>query len=297
MNLWSFSYVYAVNTMDIDQEIDGIKSFLNFPNLPGGFPIEDEQAANKFYVDYTSRESVTFENLYSNGDVGVNEDQVARGDHGHDTLPTDDQKDALDTSNNPSSSNPFVTWGQFADHSDRHTTVGQDKIDDVTTLKSGLMSASDKGKLDELIESVGALYTHENSLQINAVVADTAYLVDGLTEGYVTADTSKIVMSGANGKFTVKSGATGTYLIKYDVSFGTNKGATIHYHLFKNGVERVEASFRRDIFNANDVGSGSAHTILDLDADDYLEIWLESDTANTDVDIDHMNFSIIRLIQ
>lgn len=297
MNLWGFSYTYAVNTMDIDQEIDGIKTFNNFPVLPGGFPIEDEQAANKFYVDYTARTSVTAENLYSNGDVGVNSGQVARGDHGHDTLPTDDQKDALDTSNNPSSSNPFVTWGQFSDHSTRHITVGQDKIDNVTPLVSGLMSATDKTKLNDVIESVGSLYTHENGLQVVAALADTAYLIDGLTEGYVTANTSRIVMSGANGKFTVKSGATGRYLIQYDASFFTNKGAIIHFHLLKNGVERDECSFQRDIFNANDVGSGATHTILDLAADDYLEVWVESDTVNTDIDIDHMNFSIIRLIQ
>ena len=150
MGLWDFSYAYAVNTMDIDQHIDGIKEFYNFPVLPVGFPIEDTQAANKFYVDYAAQNAVTFENLFSNGDVGTNADQVARGNHTHDNLPTDDEKDALDTAQDPSAGNPFITYGQFASHANRHHTVGQDKIPDVTALLSGLMSAADKILLDGL---------------------------------------------------------------------------------------------------------------------------------------------------
>jgi hypothetical protein len=136
MGLWDFSYAYAVNTMDIDQSIDGIKTFLNFPILPIGFPIEDTQAANKFYVDYASQQSVTFENLLVNGDVGPSADQVAVGNHSHDNLPTDDQKDALDTSQFPSAANPFITWSVFATHANRHEVGGPDEID-LTGLSGG----------------------------------------------------------------------------------------------------------------------------------------------------------------
>lgn len=150
MGLWNFSYVYAVNTMDIDQSIFGIKTFENFPVVPVGFPIEDTQAANKFYVDYMSLSSVTFENLSANGDVGPGSNQVAVGDHSHDNLPNDNQKGALDTSQSPSAANPFTTWSVFAAHSNRHIVVGQDRIPDATTTTPGLMSAVDKAKLDIL---------------------------------------------------------------------------------------------------------------------------------------------------
>lgn len=136
MGLWDFSYSYAVLTLPINQTIDGVKTFLNFPVLPVGFPTEDAQAANKFYVDYTSQSAVTFENLFSNGDVGVNSNQVARGDHTHANLPSDDQKDALDTSQNPSAGNPFVTWNPFADHHTRHEANGPDEIS-LTGLSGG----------------------------------------------------------------------------------------------------------------------------------------------------------------
>ena len=150
MGLWDFSYVYAVNTMDVDQTIDGIKTFENFPIVPVGFPVEDTQAANKFYVDYMSVAGATFENLSSNGDIGPGANQVAAGNHSHDNLPDDDQKAALETAQFPSASNPFTTWSVFSNHSSRHTTVGQDKIPDATTTTPGLMSAADKAKLDTL---------------------------------------------------------------------------------------------------------------------------------------------------
>lgn len=150
MGLWDFSYAYAVNTMNINQEIDGVKTFYNFPVLPVGFPVEDVQAVNKFYADYISRTSVTYENLFSNGDVGIGANQVAQGDHGHDNLPTDDQKDALDTAQLPDAANPFVVYAQFESHANRHNTAGQDKISDATVMVSGLMSAADKIKLDSL---------------------------------------------------------------------------------------------------------------------------------------------------
>jgi len=150
MDLWNFSNTYAVNTMSIDQTIAGIKTFDNFPVVPVGFPIEDSQVANKFYVDFISRTSVIFENLSSNGDVGANADQVAKGDHSHVNLPGDDQKDAMDTSQSPGAANPFVTFTQFSLHASRHVILGQDKIDEATPTIAGLMSATDKIKLDSL---------------------------------------------------------------------------------------------------------------------------------------------------
>lgn len=129
MGLYSFAYDYAVLTLPVNQVIDGVKEFLNFPVLPVGFPVEDVQAANKFYADYISRTSVTYENLFSNGDVGIGANQVAQGDHWHDNLPTDDQKDALDTAQDPDAANPFVVYAQFESHANRHESSGADEID------------------------------------------------------------------------------------------------------------------------------------------------------------------------
>lgn len=113
---WNYSYIYSVHTIG-NQYIYGIKTFGEFPVTPYDFPVYTYQVANKGYVDSTSRLYVTFENLNDNGDVGTNSNQVAFGDHthvgggvhSHDNLPTDDQKDAMDSSENPTGINPFVT--------------------------------------------------------------------------------------------------------------------------------------------------------------------------------------------
>ena len=293
MGLWDFSYVYAVNTMAIDQEIDGVKTFYNFPVLPVGFPLEDTQAANKFYVDYVSQRSVTFENLFANGDVGVGANQVARGNHTHVNLPTDDQKDAMDTAQNPNAANPFLTWSPFSQHANRHTISGQDKIDNVTITTPGLMSFEDKIKLDDINRVCGVMYTHDTVIQIDAAVANNAYLINGLTDGYVTSDTTKIIRIGSIGRFTVK--LDGIYGISYDASFSTNKSCVVHFHLYLNGIRRGECSFRRDIVAPVDIGSGATSTILELTSNAFLEVKVETNTNNVLVDIEHMNFYIFRI--
>ena len=124
MDLWNFSYTYAVLTLPINQHLDGIKSFENFPVVPLGFPVEDEQVASKFYVD----NSITFGNLLSNGDIGIGADQVAYGDHIHDTMPDVDQKGAMDSAQDPSVGNPFTVWEQFSLHNNRHANGGADEL-------------------------------------------------------------------------------------------------------------------------------------------------------------------------
>jgi hypothetical protein len=195
MGLYDFSYAYAVNTMNIDQTIDGIKTFQNLPVVPVGFPVEDGQVSSKFYADYISRISVTFGNLFSNGDVGTGEDQVARGNHSHVNLPTDDQKDAMDTAQSPSAGNPFITYNQFADHSNRHEANGPDEIN-LAGLSGGPLTI--------------------NGLLVNVTnVSSTPYTVLA-TDVHISVDTSSSSMvvslppitSTNNGqRYTIKDGS------------------------------------------------------------------------------------------
>jgi len=194
MGLWDFSYIYAVNTMDIDQHIEGIKTFENFPVVPVGFPVEDTQAANKFYVDYISKYNVTFENLSSNGDVGPGADQVAAGDHGHVNLPSDDQKDALDTAQFPSASNPFTTWSVFSIHANRHEAGGPDEIS-LTGLVGGPIT----------INGMRVKVTNVNYTPYTVVDTDVHVSVDTSSLAIVIA--LPIITSVNHGqRYTVKDG-------------------------------------------------------------------------------------------
>lgn len=186
MSLYDFSYTYAVNTMNIDQVIDGVKTFLNFSVTPIGFPIEDTQVANKFYTDYASRINVTFENLFSNGDVGTDSDQVARGNHTHDNLPTDDQKDALDTAQEPNASNPFTVWNQFNSHANRHEFGGADVIS-----TAGL-------NIQNVVRVISSPYTIKVSDDVIFVDTDGGDIIVNLPEG-VEGTCYRIINVGNSG--------------------------------------------------------------------------------------------------
>jgi hypothetical protein len=123
MDLWSFASYFAVLTIN-DQTIADEKTFEEFPILPDAFPSSNTQAANKQYVDY----AITPDNLSNLGYLGDGSGQIARGDHTHANLPTDDQKDALDSAQAPDAGNPFVVWDQFSDHSARHKSGAVDAI-------------------------------------------------------------------------------------------------------------------------------------------------------------------------
>lgn len=181
MGLWDFSYAYAVLTLPINQYIRGIKEFETFPILPSGFPINDTDCASKFYVDYTINNNVTFENLDVNGDVGGEGNQLAVGNHSHANLPSEDQKSALDTSDNPNAINPFVTWGQFSSHANRHSTVGQDKIVTLNTRK-----------VETFIISVQNIISN---LVFEPII--NALMVFVINKGYPTNPTTDWSISGA----------------------------------------------------------------------------------------------------
>jgi len=105
---WNNASNYAVLVYG-DQYIDGIKYFEQFPYTPEDTPYDQYHVANKVFVET----SVNFNNLNNNGDIGIGSNQVAYGDHDHSKLPTQDEKDAMDSSYFPSIYNPFVTAYEF----------------------------------------------------------------------------------------------------------------------------------------------------------------------------------------
>jgi hypothetical protein len=244
MGLWDFSYTYAVLTLPINQIIDGVKEFLNFPVLPVGFPTEDAQAANKFYVDYTSQNAVTFENLFSNGDVGVNSDQVARGDHSHVNLPSDDQKDALDTAQNPSAGNPFTTWNQFSDHHTRHENNGPDEIS-LSGLEGGPVT----------LYGIRVSITTVSTTPYSVLNTDVHLSVDS-SLSVIVINLPAITSINHGQRFTIKDGYS---------SAGTN-----NIQITPNGTDQID--------------NGGAGVSFDLVADDeVIDVIANNTTKNWEI--------------
>lgn len=257
MGLWDFSYAYAVNTMDIDQTIDGVKTFLNFPVTPVGFPIEDNQAANKFYVDYMSRSSVTFENLFSNGDVGTGANQVAIGNHSHDNLPDDDQKGAMDTAQNPNAGNPFVTYNQFAVHSSRHENNGPDEIS-LNGLSGGPVTIN--GLIVKVTE-----------------VSSTPYSILN-TDVYVSVDTSVLSIT-----LNLPAITSDNHGQKYIIKDKSNNAGDKNIIIVPSGI--------------NQVGNGGASVSFSLISDsEAVSILANNTTKNWEIpSLDKGKFKIVEL--
>lgn len=289
MNLWDFSSYYAVLTFN-DQFIGDVKTFENFIVLPDAFPSDDNEATNKQYVDY----AVTPTNLSNLGYLGDSSNQIARGDHSHDNLPTDDQKGALDTSQNPNTSNPFVVWDQFRLHGHRHIVL--DPVPLATISDDGLLSSLDKRKLinTQFSHSMGELWTHDIGLTIVCASNVLDYDVKPLVDGHKTGG-SYVDLSNVNGKIIIGGSGSGTYSVSLNVSFSASKVCTLHFHIIIDGVEQDKAAFERYVRNPGDIGSGSGGGMFTLSSGNELCATVNSSVNNTNVTINHFNFNIVRI--
>jgi len=109
-----------------------------------------------------------------------------------------------------------------------------------------------------------------------SISSNTATKVDFDTEFF---DTDSAYDHSTNQRFTVPSGKGGKYYIT--CTLGTddgNEGSTFVVDIRKNGSNSGESSYNR-IQRTSGVLSFDAHTIIDLSAGDYIEIYARHETA------------------
>tara|TARA_R100001510_G_scaffold56081_1_gene60999 strand:+ start:466 stop:1008 length:543 start_codon:yes stop_codon:yes gene_type:complete len=108
-----------------------------------------------------------------------------------------------------------------------------------------------------------------------SISANTATKVDFDTEFFDTDSAFDI----SNQRFTVPSGKAGKYF--FTCTLGTDDGdidSIFVVDIRKNGSSVGESSFNR-IHRTNGVLSFDAHTVIDLSAGDYIEIYARHNTA------------------
>lgn len=138
-------------------------------------------------------------------------------------------------------------------------------------------------------KSDGLLSMQSNATETVITVATTPVLVagtwviekisqfEGTTAGRLTYKGSKIA------SLSVTISLTGA-----PVS-GTNK--TITYHLFHNGIEITNAS-QSNIIDSTDPKNTTLPWQLDLDTDDYVEVFVSNDTGTIDVLVSNAIFRV-----
>ena len=108
-----------------------------------------------------------------------------------------------------------------------------------------------------------------------SISSNTATKVDFDTEFFDTDS----AFDTSNQRFTVPSGKAGKYL--FTCTLGTddgNEGSVFVVNIYKNGSNEGESSYNR-IQRTSGVLSFDAHTIIDLSAGDYIEIYARHETA------------------
>ena len=109
-----------------------------------------------------------------------------------------------------------------------------------------------------------------------SISGNTNTKVDFDTEVF---DTDSAYDHSTNQRFTVPSGMGGKYYIT--CTLGTddgNEGSVFVVNIYKNGSNEGESSYNR-IQRTSGVLSFDAHTIIDLSAGDYIEIYARHETA------------------
>lgn len=107
---------------------------------------------------------------------------------------------------------------------------------------------------------------------------------DGISQG---------ISIDANGKMTVTQDCEDEPLLASGSANGSsNKVAKITFILYKNGVEIANLRSPIDFENANVDDNFAITTGLLASEDDYFEVYVDSDTANTEFTCESFNFTL-----
>ena len=89
-------------------------------------------------------------------------------------------------------------------------------------------------------------------------------------------------------KFTVPSGKGGKYCFIARITMGSNDNKTYSIKLYKNGSNRNETFYRQVTGGGSSVASTATVHILDLDATDYIEVYVNHSSGSSK-DIESVN--------
>ncbi len=131
--------------------------------------------------------------------------------------------------------------------------------------------------------STATYYAVNNTASTTSLTAGTNYM-------------TAVTTSGATSTLTVGSLGAGVYNSTISVSIDSDTNlTTLHCHLFKNGTIVDNVGFERKIGTAGDVGSASGNGLINLVANDVIDVRCESDKAGAVLTLNHFNINMNRI--
>lgn len=140
----------------------------------------------------------------------------------------------------------------------------------------GLYEDNDSGSTINLT-TTGQYY------QWATATAGTCYGVN-----YVSADTD-------NDRLVIGAAGTGNYSISLHLSFSGSANAVISCAVFKSGVRAGNISLKRKLSTTGDVGDASAHGIISVVPENYLDIRCSADGDSKIITIYRANIVMHRI--
>jgi hypothetical protein len=138
-------------------------------------------------------------------------------------------------------------------------------------------SPSDQGPenpLDQGGHVLGNLYIYGGSTP-QASIATTFLKMTGFMGNGPASTPGVIEPDYANNRILIKK--AGAYKATFSVSYSGTANATFDFVFYVNGVVYPYGGLQRKIGAGGDVGAAAADTPIQLEVDDYVEIYVKSD--------------------
>jgi hypothetical protein len=116
-------------------------------------------------------------------------------------------------------------------------------------------------------------------------VAGTSYIVNFGTN--IVDNLSVEHTISAAGRITNNATVEKYYTTGLTMSFEDDKNANVEFYIYKNGVKLAGSTV--NLSAAGGLTSTAIHKIVPMISGDYLELYCQSNTANTDITVSHVN--------
>lgn len=154
------------------------------------------------------------------------------------------------------------------------------------TYLSGVGVDSLKSDFSGCTGIINTTYSGSYSMQGNATatvisVTGTAVKVLGTTVESVLNQK----FTHSNNRLTYVASKTGYWKFDAPISFTSGNNKRIGFYVAKNGVIITESEIYRTTSGTSAAGSLSIQTLVQLETDDFLEVWVENATDTTNVTV------------
>lgn len=131
----------------------------------------------------------------------------------------------------------------------------------------------------------GNYYMTNNATITPIAVSGTAYKILGTT----TANAINQKFTHTDNRLTYTGGLDRNFQVSATVSFTSGNNKVIGLYINKNGTVVPSSEMYATTSGSGRAESIHVQTVLDLTANDYIELWIENDTDTTDITVEFLN--------